>query len=122
MRLLPIAILFPWLLFEPLFHPMRIEKAVIGIVVAFVCMALAPLASGNYKLRPWLSYIGAALAMSNFFFPDSFSVMASHVVAGVALLITGVLPKPRITYTRNTPGPVTETASALLHEPQPGQA
>lgn len=116
MRLVPIALLFPWLLFEPLFHPMRMEKAVIGMLAAVLSLAMAPLANGANRWGLGISVVGATLALSNFVFPDSFGVMASHVFAGSVLMLAGVLRKPDITYTR-TP-PVTSTKKALLEQPQ----
>ena len=116
MRFIPIAVLFPWLLFEPLFHPMRMEKAVIGMLAAVLSLALAPMASGVRRWGISISVVGALLALSNFVFPDSFAVMTSHVFAGSVLMLTGVLRKPDITYTQ-TP-PVTSTKKALLEQPQ----
>lgn len=121
MRLVPIALLFPWLLFEPMFHPMRIEKAIIGMLAALLSLALVPIAGGVSKLRPIISLIGATLALSNFLFPDSFGVMASHVAAGALLMFTGVNHRPEITYTR-TSQPVTSAANALLEQPQTNPA
>jgi hypothetical protein len=117
MRLVPIALLFPWLLFEPLFHPMRMEKAVIGMLAALLSLALVPMSGGVSKLRPVISLIGVALALSNFIFPDTFTVMASHVAAGALLMFCGVNTKPEITYTRQA-NPVSSTAQALMEKPQ----
>jgi hypothetical protein len=121
MRLVPIALLFPWLLFEPLFHPMRIEKAVIGMLAAVLSLALLPLAGEASRLRPVLSLIGVTLALSNFFFPDTFVVMASHVAAGALLMFCGVNTRPEITYTRDSQ-PVTSSAQALREQPQTAHA
>ena len=118
MRLVPIALLFPWLLFEPMFHPMRIEKAVIGMLAALVSLALVPMSGGVSKLRPVISLVGMALALSNFLFPDTFVVMASHVAAGALLMFCGVNTRPEITYTAASK-PVTSTKQALLEHPQP---
>jgi hypothetical protein len=121
MRLVPIAFLFPWLLFEPSFHTMRIEKAVVGMLAALLSLALLPLSGGSSKLRPLISVVGACLALSNFIFPDSFPVMASHVAAGALLMFTGVNTRPAITYTRDS-RPVSSTAQALLEHPQTAHA
>ena len=118
MRLVPIALLFPWLLFEPLFHPMRMEKAVIGMLAALLSLALVPMSGGVSKLRPIISLIGVALALSNFFFPDTFTVMASHVGAGALLMFCGINTRPEITYSRDN-RPVTATERALTEQPQP---
>ena len=121
MRFVPVfALLAPWLLFEPLIHPMRMGKSVIGIAAALLCLAITPLAIGAPKMRPALSVIGGVLAVSNFFIPDSLSVMASHVASGAILILIGSAPAPFSTYTREGegPGPVTSTARALMHEPQ----
>jgi hypothetical protein len=118
MRLVPIALLFPWLLFEPMFHPMRLEKAVIGMLAALMSLALVPMSGGVSRLRPIISLVGMGLALSNFFFPDTFGVMASHVAAGALLMFCGVNTRPEITYTHSS-RPVTATKEALLEHPQP---
>ncbi|HEY0712943.1 MAG TPA: hypothetical protein VGF45_09740 [Polyangia bacterium] len=120
MRLVPIfAILFPWLLFEPLAHDMRFERAVIGIVTAVLAMVVGLLSWGTPRLRIGLSVIGALLILSNFVFPDRLSVMASHFIAGAFLLVIGVTRRPVSTIT-NERKPVTSTERALREEPQPG--
>ncbi|HEY0706313.1 MAG TPA: hypothetical protein VGG33_05920 [Polyangia bacterium] len=120
MRLVPIfAILFPWLLFEPLAHDMRFERAVIGIVTAVLAMVIGLLSVGKPRLRIGLSVLGALLVLSNFAFPDRMSVMASHFLAGAFLLVLGVTRRPVSTVT-NESKPVTSTERALREEPQPG--
>jgi hypothetical protein len=119
MRLLPIAILFPWLLFEPLAHEMRFERAVIGIVTAVLAMVVALLATGSPRLRIGLSILGALLVMSTFAFPDRIGVMASHFLAGAFLLAMGVSRRP-VSVITDEGKPVTSTERALREEPQPG--
>ena len=120
MRLVLIfAVLFPWLLFEPLAHTMTFQRAVIGIVAAVAAMIVGLLSTGSPRLRIGLSVIGALLVMSNFAFPDRVSVMASHFVAGALLLALGVSRRPVSTVTDESK-PVTSTERALREEPQPG--
>lgn len=122
MRLVPIfALLFPWLLFEPGFHDMRPEQAVISITAAVLAAVLFPMSFSNARLRPALSALGAVLVLSTFYLSDNLTVTVSHVLCGAVLLLAGLAPKPVITYT-DVREPVTSSAQALLHEPQPGSA
>lgn len=116
------AVLIPWLLFEPGLHEMRLEKAIVGVAAAFAAMILVPLALGIEKMRTMVAILGALLALSNFYFPDTLAVMSSHFVAGAILLGFGLVRHPVSTVTEPPGAPVTSSAQALLHEPQPGSA
>jgi hypothetical protein len=121
-RLVPVfALLLPWLLFEPVLHEMRFEKGVISIVVALVCLFIAPLAIGIAQVRPVLAAVGVVLALSNFYFPDNAATMTSHVLTGLILIVAGATRAPATSYSR-IGDPVSSGASALMHHPQPGPA
>jgi hypothetical protein len=121
-RLVPVfALLLPWLMFEPVLHPMRFEKGVISLIAALVCFFVAPLAIGIQRVRPILAATGLLLALSNFYFPDNTMTMTSHVLVGLVLIVAGATRAPATTYS-NVAEPVSSGASALLHHPQPGTA
>jgi hypothetical protein len=121
-RLVPVfALLLPWLMFEPVLHPMRFEKGVISLLAALVCFFVAPLAIGIPRVRPILAATGLLLALSNFYFPDNAATMTSHVLVGLVLVVAGGSRAPASSYSSRS-APVSSSANALLHHPQPGNA
>jgi hypothetical protein len=82
-----------WLLTTPALWAHRWEQAAMAVLVGALGFIVGPAVVAWPRFRPALAWLGAALALATFAFPDGLVTTVDNLVCGVLLVIGGYAPE-----------------------------